>query len=133
MADVRTYTADSTLPPWTGDIITAIRSGDLQAARRVFIAAAAEGSPDDVVYAVAAGVEPGPNVITVGEAPLVFGNPLRDGYAWRCGPCLYEFRRGGRLAVSGVNYKTLRGASNAARKHNREDHAGKVPVTEVTP
>lgn len=132
MTDVRTYTADSTLPPWTASIMDPIRAGDLQQARRAFIAAAAKGRADDVVYAVAAAVEPGPDEITVGEAPIVFGNPLRDGYAWRCGACLHAFRRGGRSAVAGVNYRTPRGATNAARKHTDEDHAGTVPVTEVT-
>jgi hypothetical protein len=132
MIDVRTYTADSTLPPWTTGIVDAIRSGDLQEARRAFIAAAAKGRADDVVYAVAAAVEPSPDEITVGEAPLVFGNPLRDGHAWRCGACLETFRRGGRSAVGGVNYKTLRGAISAARKHESEDHTGTVSVTEVT-
>lgn len=132
MTDVRTYTASSTLPPWAHAITDAIRRGDLDKARSIFRAAASDTTLEDAVYAAAAAVEPAPDEITVGEAPLVFGNPLRDGHAWRCGACLETFRRGGRSAVGGVNYKTLRGAINAACKHADEDHAGKVPVTEVT-
>ena len=132
MTDVRTYTASSTLPPWARPTADAIRGGDLNKARRLFRAAAGDTSIEDAIYAVAAAVEPHPDEITVGEAPLVFGNPLRDGYAWRCGTCLDAFRRGGRSAVGGVNYTTIRGALNAARKHTNDDHAGSVPVTEIT-
>lgn len=132
MTDVRTYTASSTLPPWATAITAAIRAGNLGKARGLFRTAAGDISIEDAVYAVAATVEPARDEITVGEAPLVFGNPLRDGHAWRCGTCLETFRRGGRSAVGGVNYKTLRGAISAARKHTDEDHAGTVPVTEVT-
>ena len=132
MTDVRTYTASSTLPPWARAITDAIRAGDLNKARTLFRAAAGDTTLEDAVYASAATVEPAPDEITVGEAPIVFGNPLRDGYAWRCGTCLEAFRRGGRSAVGGVNYKTLRGATNAARKHTNEDHAGSVSVREIT-
>lgn len=132
MTDVRTYTASSALPPWARAITDAIRASNLDKARSMFRAAAGDTSIEDAVFAVAAAVEPAPDEITVGEAPIVFGNPLRDGYAWRCGACLDAFRRGGRSAVSGVNYKTLRGATNAASRHTDEDHAGAVPVQEIT-
>jgi hypothetical protein len=132
MTDVRTYTASGTLPTWATAITDAIRARNLNKARSIFRAAARKNTLEDAVYAAAATVEPAPDEITVGEAPLVFGNPLRDGYAWRCGTCLHAFRRGGRSAVAGVNYTTPRGALNAARKHANEDHAGAVPVREVT-
>lgn len=132
MTDVRTYTASSTLPHWARPITDAIRVGDLSKARSLFRTAASDTSIEDAVYAAAASVEPAPDEITVGEAPIVFGGPLRDGYAWRCGTCLDTFRRGGRSAVGGVNYKTLRGATTAARKHVGEEHSGSVSVREIT-
>lgn len=132
MSDVRTYTSASKLPAWATDIVGAIRGGDLEQARDLFVEAAAKASVDDAVYAVAAVVEPGPDVITVGPGPLVFGNPTRDGWAWRCGVCLHTFRNGGRLPASGVNYKTPRGASDAAYRHANDDHAGSPAVKEMT-
>lgn len=114
MTDVRTYTRAS-VPPWAAIVTHTIRVGDLHKARALFRSAASTAGPDHAIYAVAAAVEPDPNDITAGEGPLVFGNPLRDGFAWRCGACLHRFRRGGPDPKSGVNYKTLRGASNAAR------------------
>lgn len=132
MTDVRTYTAHSTLPPWAHAITDTIRRGDLDKARSLFRAAAGDTSIEDTVYAVAAVVEPGPGRIIVGEAPLVFGNPLREGFAWRCGECLAVFRRGGPDPHAGVNYKTLRGAANAAHKHATGGHTRKIPVREVT-
>lgn len=131
MKDVRTYTRASA-PQWAYKITAAIRAGDLDNARRLFRAAAAHTTVEDAIYATAATVEPRPNEITVGEAPMVFGNPLRGGYAWRCGHCLHTYRSGGRSAVGGVNLQTLRGALTSARKHAADDHADKVTVTEVT-
>jgi hypothetical protein len=87
----------------------------------------------DLIMELADAVEPGPGTITLGEGALLYANPARQGYAWRCGECLHVFRRGDPDPKSGVNYKTLRGASNAAHKHSDEDHAGRVPVKEVAP
>lgn len=131
MKDVRTYTRASA-PQWAYKITAAIRAGDLNNARRLFRDAAAHTTVEDAIYATAATVEPAPGEITVGEAPMVFGNPLRDGYAWRCGNCLHAYRSGGRSAVGGVNLKTFRGALNSARKHSDDGHAGALPVREVT-
>lgn len=131
MTDIRTYTR-ATAPPWAGDVVAAIRDGDLPKARTLWIQAAAIRGADHAIYAVAALAEPGPAQITVGEAPLVYGNPLRTGFAWRCGECLDAFRRGGPDPHAGVNYKTLRGARNAARKHATEDHTSPISVEEVT-
>jgi hypothetical protein len=86
----------------------------------------------DLLMALANAVEPGPGVITVGAGTDLYANPARQGYAWRCGECLVVFRRGGRDPKSGVNYPTLQAADRAARKHSHDDHAGRVPVTEVT-
>jgi hypothetical protein len=132
MTDVRTYTAATTLPPWASAITDTIKAGDLNEARRLFRAAAAEAGLDHVIYAVAAACEPGPDEITLGEGPLVFANPFREGFAWRCGRCLRAFRTGGPDPKAGVNYKTLRGSAKGANQHSAEDHAGSVPVNEMT-
>lgn len=86
----------------------------------------------DLISELADATEPEPGTITVGEGADLYGNPARQGYAWRCGECLAVYRRGGRYPKSGVNYKTLQGASSAAHKHARDDHASTVPVKEVT-
>lgn len=131
MIDIRTYTRDNA-PLWAEIVVRTIRDGDLAKARGLWKDAAAKVGADHAIYAVAAPVEPEPGQITVGEAPLVFGNPLRQGYAWRCGECLHNFRHGGPDPHARVNYKTLRGAFGAARKHAREGHRKVLPVREVT-
>lgn len=131
MTDIRTYTRQ-TAPPWARDITDAIYAGYLGRAREMWMHAAGQVGADRAIYAVAAPVEPGPGQITVGEAPLVFGHPLRQGYAWRCGECLHNFRHGGPDPHAGVNYKTLRGAAGAARKHASEGHRQAPRVVEVT-
>ncbi len=131
MTDIRTYTR-ATAPPWARGVVDAIRDGDLPKARTLWMQAAAKVGADHATYAVAALVEPTPGQITVGEAPLVYGNPLRTGFAWRCGVCLYASRNGGPDPHAGVNYKTLRGAFGAARKHAAQGHPARVPVEEVT-
>lgn len=130
MTDISTYTR-RTAPSWARDITDAVRAGDLDRARQMWMRAAGKVGADHAIYAVAAVVEPGPGQILVGEAPLVFGNPLRQGFAWRCGECLHNFRRGGPDPHSGVNYKTLRGATNAARKHSAEGHPTRVRVDDA--
>ncbi|HEX5541985.1 MAG TPA: hypothetical protein VFX60_10575 [Micromonospora sp.] len=131
MTDIRTYTR-ATAPQWAEIVVHTIRDGDLAKARGLWMDAAAEVGADHAIYAVAAVVEPGPGRIVVGEVPLVYGNPLRQGYAWRCGECLDAFRRGGPDPHAGVNYRTLRGAFGAARKHAADGHTKPVPVGEVT-
>jgi len=131
MTDIRTYTRQ-TAPPWAKGITDTILAGNLGRAREMWMRAAGKVGADRAIYAVAAVAEPDPGLITVGEAPLVFGNPLRQGFAWRCGECLHIFRRGGPDPHAGVNYKTLRGASNAAHKHATEHHQGRVRVEELT-
>lgn len=131
MTDIRTYTR-TTAPPWAEIVVHTIRAGDLTKARSLWMDAAAKVGADHAIYAVAAVAEPAPGRIVVGEVPLVFGNPLRQGYAWRCGECLNAFRRGGPDPHAGVNYKTLRGAAGAARKHAAEGHPERVSVVEVT-
>lgn len=131
MIDIRTYTR-SNAPLWAEIVADTIRTGDLEKARGLWMDAAATVGADHAVYAVAAPVEPDPGQITVGEAPLVFGNPLRQGFAWRCGECLDAFRNGGPDPHAGVNYKTLRGATGAARKHATEGHPKRIAVEEVT-
>ncbi|MGI5423021.1 hypothetical protein [Actinomadura luteofluorescens] len=131
MSDMRTYTRRNA-PLWASLVTDTLKDGDLHKARGLFQSAASSVGLDRAVYAVAAAVEPDPGQITVGEAPMVFGNPLRIGFAWRCGECLQTFRRGGRDPKSGVNYQTLRGALNAAHKHSRDDHTGAVTVKETT-
>jgi hypothetical protein len=113
-------------------IIDAIRFGDLDNARALFHRERITRTMSDLVMGLAEIPEPEPGVITLGEGPMVFGNPFREGFAWRCGHCLHACRNGGPDPKSGVNYKTLRGAFNAARKHSTEDHDGSVPVEEVT-
>lgn len=127
MSDIHTYTASSR-PAWTSQIVGAIRAGDLDTARSLFTEAAAATSLDDAVYAMAATVEPHPSQITVGPMPILFGNPFRTGYGWRCGACLHTAHTGGPDPASGVNYKTMRGADSAARRHSSEEHAGKLSV-----
>lgn len=119
---VRSITRDLNIPGGRGSAAHTFRTFALTNQDRV----------GDLVMALAGAVEPGPGTITVGEGAALYANPLREGFAWRCGECLHIFRNGGRDPKSGVNYKTLRGASNAARRHSVEDHAGAVPVTEVT-
>lgn len=131
MIDIRTYTR-ANAPLWATIVADTIRAGDVPKARALWMDAAARVGADHAIYAVAAVVEPDPGWIVVGDAPLVFGNPLRHGFAWRCGECLAAFRRGGPDPHAGVNYKTLRGATSAARKHAAEGHAERVPVEEVT-
>lgn len=127
MTDISTYTSRN-VPPWATVITDTIKAGDLNKARALWLSAAAKAGTDHAIYAVAAAVEPDPGQILVGEAPLVFGNPLRQGFAWRCGECLALFRRGGPDPHSGVNYKTFRGADTAAQKHSVEDHPTNVRV-----
>lgn len=131
MISIHTYTR-ATAPPWARGVVDAIRDGDLPKARTLWMQAAAIRGADHAVYAVAALVEPHPAQITVGEAPLVYGNPLRTGFAWRCGVCLHQSRNGGPDPHAGVNYKTLRGAFGAARKHAAQSHSYPIPVEEVT-
>lgn len=128
MSDIHTYTASSRLPAWAGQITDAIRVGDLDTARRLFVDAATETSLADAVYTTAAAVEPHARQITVGALTHLYANPWRIGYGWRCGACLHAARTGGSDPAAGVNYKTLRGANSAAREHTNEEHAGKVPV-----
>ena len=130
MTDISTYTRH-TAPAWAKNITDTIHAGNLGKAREMWMQAARSAGTDHAIYAVAAVVEPGPGQILVGEAPRVFGNPLRPGFAWRCGECLHQFRRGGPDPHSGVNYKTLRGATNAARKHATEGHPTNVRVDEA--
>lgn len=112
-------------------IVEAIHADRVETAQAMFRVVTSAYPVRDLVMELAELVEPEPGVITVGEGPLVFGNPLREGFAWRCGECLAIFRRGGPDPAAGVNYKTLRGAMNAARKHGDEGHAKPVPVEEV--
>lgn len=86
----------------------------------------------DLITALADATEPEPGTITVGEGADLYGNPARQGYAWRCGECLAGYRRGGPYPKSGVNYETQQGAVNAAHRHARDDHAGAIPVKETT-
>lgn len=113
-------------------IVEAIHADRVEVAQAMFRVVTSAYPVRDLVMELAEMVEPEPGVITVGEGPLVFGNPLREGFAWRCGECLAIFRRGGPDPAAGVNYKTLRGAMSAARKHGDEGHAEPVPVEEVT-
>jgi hypothetical protein len=113
-------------------IVEAIYADRMETAQAMFRVVASAYPVRDLVMKLAEMVDPEPGVITVGEGPLVFGNPLREGFAWRCGECLAIFRRGGPDPHAGVNYKTLRGASGAARKHAAEGHTKPVPVEEVT-
>lgn len=69
---------------------------------------------DDLIIALGEATVPETGTIVVGPAQLVFSNPLRDGWAWRCGthhPC------------AGVNYSTGSAAHEAARRH-AEDNPG---------
>ncbi|MUN41446.1 hypothetical protein [Actinomadura litoris] len=130
--DIRAYTP-ATAPPWAAEIVTAIRGGDLAKGSRLFREAASTSGIERAVYAVAAVVEPGAGQLTVGPGPLVYGNPLRTGYCWRCGTCLATFRRGGPAPTAGVNYKTAQSARGAAVKHDREAHGGRSTVHELSP
>lgn len=119
--------------PAAAIIVATIHAGRLEQARGLVRSALDAGAdPETLLLELGAAVEPEPDAITLGAGPLVSGNPTRDGWAWRCGPCLHAFRNGGRLPAAGVNYKTQRGASNAAHKHSDEDHDGSVPVKEIT-
>ncbi|WP_242892534.1 hypothetical protein [Actinomadura litoris] len=130
--DIRAYTP-ATAPPWATEIVAAIRAGDLATGRELFRAAVSTAGLERAVYAVAAVVEPGAGQLTVGPGPLVYGNPLRDGYAWRCGTCLHAFRHGGPVPTSGPNYKSAQGARRGAVKHGREDHGDRLTVHELSP
>lgn len=131
MTDIRTYTR-SNVPLWATIVARTIQAGDLNKARGLFCSAATQVGEERAIYAAAAAAEPSPGVITVGEGALLFTNPFREGFAWRCGECLAVFRRGGADPHAGANYETLRGATGAARKHASEGHAKQVPVEEVT-
>ncbi|MGP4027272.1 hypothetical protein [Actinomadura sp. 3N407] len=66
---------------------------------------------DDLIIALGAASIPEPGTIVVGPAQLLFNNPLREGWVWRCGahhPC------------AGVNYSNSAAAHRAAGLHADE-------------
>lgn len=95
------------------DIITALARGDIDGAQRAFTIAANKTSPGQVARAVCEATPPPPGVIVVGAASIVWANPFRDDYGWRCGDCpRYE------------NTHQSRGSAERAAGKHRQKHLG---------
>lgn len=93
-------------------IVNALYDRDLGRARDHFDRAVQgnEETLSTLLKELAATVEIPAGVVIVGFGIDVWGNPYRDGYAWRCGSCRW----------TGSNYLTARTAQSAADKHAAE-------------
>lgn len=105
-------------------ILDAIRAGHLEVARGLFEAAVDlddEDSARVLVRQLADLVPVPPGTLLLGPSPLVWGNPFRPGWSWRCGPC----------EPCTWNQGTERGARRAARKHITGAHPAGLPIHEA--
>lgn len=94
-------------------IIAAIARGDINTAQRAFKIAADKTSVGHIARAVCEATPPPAGTIVVGPALLVWANPYREDYGWRCGSCRW---------TAGL-YKTRRNAEKSAARH-AEEHPG---------
>jgi hypothetical protein len=106
-------------------ILDAIRAGQVNLARDMF--AAAVDMSDDVaasalIRQLADRVPIPAGTVLLGPSPLVWGNPFRGGWAWRCGPCDPDT----------WSDDTERRARRALARHIAEHHPGGLPIHEAT-
>lgn len=94
-------------------VIAAIARGDIDGAQRAFKIAADKTSVGDIARAVCQATPPPAGTIIVGPALLVWANPYRTDYGWRCSACRW----------TASLYKTRRNAEKYADKH-AEEHPG---------
>ena len=97
-------------------VIDAIARGDIDTAQRAFKIAADKTSAGDIARAASEASPPPAGTIIVGPAMLVWANPFREDYGWRCGSCPW---------TAGL-YKTRRNAEKSADKHAGEHPGIKV-------
>jgi len=97
-------------------VIDAIARGDIDTAQHAFKIAAHKTSIGETTRAVSEASPPPAGTIIVGPAMLVWANPFREDYGWRCGSCPW---------TAGL-YKTRRGAEKSAAKHAGEHPGIKV-------
>lgn len=90
----------------------AIDDGDLTTAATRFQAASRLLDPLTLVMGLAETVPIPDDTIIWGTTPVVFANPLRQGWAWRCPSC----------PTAGVNYRKPHNAKTGATRHRDEDH-----------
>jgi hypothetical protein len=100
----------------TNAIIKAIARGDIDTAQEAFRTAAHKTSVGQAARAVCEATPPPAGTIIVGPALLVWANPFRDDYGWRCGNCRW----------TASTYKTRRNAEKSANKHAGEHPGIKV-------
>ncbi|MGC5012497.1 hypothetical protein ACLQ2R_17170 [Streptosporangium sp. DT93] len=100
------------------DIGDALYDRDLPTARQLFDRAVQDNEEalSTLLKQLAKNVEIPRGTVVYGFGIDVWGNPHRDGYAWRCGSCRW----------TGSNYTTDGGAQRAAEKHAAE-HKGSKP------
>lgn len=102
------------------EIVRAIQRGAVEAAQVAFQAAV--GNDCDAAYRLITqlgkAVRLPHSAILCGPGRLVWGNPFRTDYAWRCGPCPW----------TGSNYRSSLAAEKAAQRHWAEDHGGPVRI-----
>lgn len=96
-------------------VIAAIARGDIEAAQRAFKIAADKASVGEIARAVSEAAPPPAGTIIAGPAMLVWANPFREDYGWRCGSCPW---------TAGL-YKTRRNAEKSARPSMR----GSIPAS----
>jgi hypothetical protein len=94
-------------------VISAIARGDIDTAQRAFKIAADKSSVGEVARAVCEATPPPASTIIVGPALLVWANPYREDYGWRCGSCRW----------TASTYKTRKNAEKSAATH-AEQHPG---------
>jgi hypothetical protein len=97
-------------------VIAAIARGDIDTAQRAFKIAADKTSIGDIARAVSEASPPPAGTIILGPAMLVWANPFREDYGWRCGSCPW---------TAGL-YKTRRNAEKSAATHAGEHPGIKV-------
>lgn len=99
-------------------IANALHDRDLEKARDHFDHAVvgSQAALDALAKQLAADVEIPRGTVVVGFSIDVWGNPHRDGYAWRCGDCPW----------TGSNYTTAPAAQHAAETH-AADHKEPKP------
>jgi hypothetical protein len=94
-------------------VISQIARGDIDTAQEAFRSAANKTSVGDIARAVCQATPPPAGTIVVGPALLVWANPFRNDYGWRCGSCRW----------TASTYKTRRNAEKSANTH-AEEHPG---------
>jgi hypothetical protein len=139
--DPRTYPQPEDAPPFTSadmaaahNVLALLCAGHLECATAEFSGYGVdEPSISGLLMALGTATVPPDGVIYLGTGPAVFGNPTRQGWAWRCGACFARAVRSEGAPAAGVNYRTERGARGAASRHQAEHGPGAELVEVTTP